>query len=218
MPGQHDQRHGRVTVGVNVRSSLVRSALKVLLSLSEDIALTDNRVPDVRIIDQLHDDPAREQGTCLLILENPQIGSMLVAIKSGIRVIVSGDDAEEFLVTAVQAVANRQAFMSPACALPALDWLAGRLMDYRDGARRNADRLTSREREVLEMLGRGLSNSAISAELGTSTATARSHVSHILSKLGAVSRLEAALIGNELRWSTGNLAESSLQMTHSLCV
>jgi DNA-binding NarL/FixJ family response regulator len=66
------------------------------------------------------------------------------------------------------------------------------------------DRLTPREREVLELIGRGYANKRIAVELGVSEKTVKTHVSHLLAKLGvrdrtqaAVHALRAGLIGRE---------------------
>ena len=58
--------------------------------------------------------------------------------------------------------------------------------------------LTTREDEVLQLLGRGYTNRQIAAELTISVKTASVHVSHILRKLGAPNRLEAAAIAHRL--------------------
>jgi DNA-binding NarL/FixJ family response regulator len=57
--------------------------------------------------------------------------------------------------------------------------------------------LTDRELEVLERLSEGLSNKDIAARLHISTATVRSHVSHILSKLNVTNRTQAAIYARE---------------------
>lgn len=58
--------------------------------------------------------------------------------------------------------------------------------------------LTSREREVLRLLGEGLSNARIARRLGISETTVKTHVSNILGKLGVESRLQAALAARTL--------------------
>ncbi len=57
--------------------------------------------------------------------------------------------------------------------------------------------LTPRERDILAALGRGLSNADIAAELTISEATAKTHVSRVLAKLGCTSRVQAAIIAKE---------------------
>jgi len=57
--------------------------------------------------------------------------------------------------------------------------------------------LTGRERDVLAGLGRGLSNAELAADLGITEATAKTHVSRILAKLGCNSRMQAAILARE---------------------
>ncbi|NUT33137.1 MAG: response regulator transcription factor [Hamadaea sp.] len=61
----------------------------------------------------------------------------------------------------------------------------------------NLDHLTGRERDVLAALGRGLSNADLAAEFGISEATAKTHVSRVLGKLGCTSRVQAAILAKE---------------------
>ena len=59
------------------------------------------------------------------------------------------------------------------------------------------DSLTGRERDVLAALGRGLSNADLAASLTISEATAKTHVSRVLAKLGCTSRVQAAILAKE---------------------
>jgi len=59
------------------------------------------------------------------------------------------------------------------------------------------DSLTAREREVLAALGRGLSNADLAADFAISEATAKTHVSRVLAKLGCTSRVQAAILAKE---------------------
>lgn len=59
------------------------------------------------------------------------------------------------------------------------------------------DSLTGRERDVLAALGRGLSNADLAAALTISEATAKTHVSRVLTKLGCTSRVQAAILAKE---------------------
>jgi DNA-binding NarL/FixJ family response regulator len=59
------------------------------------------------------------------------------------------------------------------------------------------DQLTGRERDVLAALGQGLSNADLADRLGISEATAKTHVSRVLAKLGCASRVQAAILAKE---------------------
>jgi DNA-binding CsgD family transcriptional regulator len=74
-----------------------------------------------------------------------------------------------------------------------------------DGGGHNTERLTPRERDVLQLLGAGRSNQEIACELQLATGTVRLHVKHILAKLGATNRTQAALCAWQL-WRPRELA------------
>jgi len=68
------------------------------------------------------------------------------------------------------------------------------LLVWRGGLPRGIDQLTSRERDVLELIARGRSNKRIALELGISEKTVKNHVGHVLAKLGVTDRTQAAVL------------------------
>jgi DNA-binding NarL/FixJ family response regulator len=86
---------------------------------------------------------------------------------------------------AIRAAARGDAVLEPHAAATLVAAFAGRAPD--------GERLTPREREVLALIGRGYANKRIALELGLSEKTVKTHVSHVLSKLGVTDRTAAAL-------------------------
>ena len=93
------------------------------------------------------------------------------------------DEAPETIVAAVRAVARGEGYFSPPVAIKMAAWARGE----RPG------RLTEREVEVLRLVAEGLSNKEIAYRLTVTERTVQFHVSNILEKLGAASRVEAAV-------------------------
>ena len=116
--------------------------------------------------------------------EDERVHAALEAGASGF--LLKDADADEVAV-AVRAAHRGEVQLDPA--------IARRLTDsLRAGPEDEAtDELTSRELEVLRLLGAGETNKGIAAALGITERTARTHVSHILAKLGLRSRTQAAL-------------------------
>jgi DNA-binding NarL/FixJ family response regulator len=106
------------------------------------------------------------------------------AIRAGaIGYLLKDTEAEE-LARAIKAAAAGQVQLSPQAAM--------RLMQQVSPPQ-NPDELTPREMEVLQLLARGLANKEIARELSIGEKTVKTHVSNILSKLGVLSRTQAAL-------------------------
>jgi DNA-binding NarL/FixJ family response regulator len=113
------------------------------------------------------------------VLEALRAGALGYLLKG-----VSGAD----LVRAVRAVRQGQLYTSPTVPLP-LQGLAETAEPLP-----NLPELTERERAVLELIGRGLTNKEIAAELFLSEKTVKAHITVILQKLGVRNRVEAALL------------------------
>jgi DNA-binding NarL/FixJ family response regulator len=106
--------------------------------------------------------------------------------------MLKGAPAEQ-LVHAVRVVADGEALISPSVTRRLLGEFAGR---HRGAAAPPAplDELTAREREVLDLMAKGRSNPEIAEELVVTPATVKTHVAHVLMKLGVRDRVQAVIL------------------------
>ena len=111
------------------------------------------------------------------------------AIEAGCSGYLTKDHTVDELILAVRAAHNGEALISPA--------MLSRLLDRLGDRTRPGSDLTRRETEVLRLLARGLSNSEICARLVISDATAKTHVAHILQKLGLRDRMQTVIYAYE---------------------
>ena len=202
---------------------LVRAGLRLLLSTVSDIevvgeatngeeakALVESLVPDVVLMD------VRMPGTdglqaAHVILSTPNLSGVRVvmlttfdvdeyvfeALEMGASGFLLKDAEPEEIVRAIRAAAAGDAVLSPT--------VARRLIaDYARRPRRPVadagalDTLTDREREVMTLVARGLSNEELANQLFMSRLTAKTHVSRILTKLGARDRAQLVVLAYEL--------------------
>ena len=112
---------------------------------------------------------------------------LLPAIKAGAAGYLLKNVAPQELARAVRAAHAGEALLDTAVAARLVEAIAT------PPGEAPPERLTPREREVLALLGRGLSNKRIARELGVAEKTVKTHVSHLLAKLGAADRTEAAV-------------------------
>ena len=112
---------------------------------------------------------------------------LLPAIRAGAAGYLLKNVQPQELARAIRAAHAGEALLDPAVAARLVEAIAERGSDER------AHQLTPREREVLELIGRGLSNKRIASELGVAEKTVKTHVSHVLGKLGVSDRTQAAL-------------------------
>jgi NarL family two-component system response regulator LiaR len=113
---------------------------------------------------------------------------LFAALRAGAAGYLLKDVEPTELVRAIRTAHAGQSPLSPAVAARVIDELA------HGGARAGAvDELTPRELEVLRLIARGRSNKVIARELGVAEKTVKTHVSHLLAKLGLADRTQAAL-------------------------
>ncbi|GAA1292659.1 response regulator transcription factor [Saccharothrix xinjiangensis] len=173
-----------------------RSAVDLVLRHRPDVAVLDIRMPQLSGLDAAAEIRRVAEGTATLILttfaEDSYISRALGEGASGF-VLKTGDPHE--LIAGVRAVAAGAAYLSPLVARRVVDHLSG------VGPRlRAADRvavLTEREREVLGLVGAGLSNSEIAVRIHVVEGTVKVYVSSILKRLDLRNRVQAAIAAHE---------------------
>lgn len=170
---------------------------------SEAARLTDLLRPDVALIDvQLPDqdgvDVARmirndhPETRIVMLTGSTDERVMLASLDAGASAYITKDRAVTDVIDAVKLVNAGEAVVSP-------PMLAALLQRVSRGTAAVGSDLTDREREVLQLIRRGSTNKAIAAELYLSVHTIRNHVSTLLAKLGAHSKLQAVSIAERER-------------------
>ncbi|MGH2782926.1 MAG: response regulator [Thermoleophilaceae bacterium] len=113
---------------------------------------------------------------------------LLPALRAGAAGYLLKNAEPQEVARAVRAAHAGEALLDPVVAARLVETLAT------DGAEEPLDRLTPREREVLVLVGRGFPNKRIARELDLSEKTVKTHVGHVLAKLGVSDRTQAAVI------------------------
>jgi two-component system, NarL family, nitrate/nitrite response regulator NarL len=162
----------------------VAEALPRLRELRPDVALLDASVPDVPLVPP----PTAEPEVKFVALGVPETEAV-AWVEAGVSGYVSQGASFEDLELAVRRVARGQLVTSPEVAGYLLDRIRRLSAEASEAATKG--RLTPREREVLDLVGEGLSNKLIARRLSIQEQTVKNHVHSILLKLGVERRAEA---------------------------
>lgn len=120
------------------------------------------------------------------------------ALRAGAAGFLLKNTEARDLIEAVRAVGRGEGLIAPAVTRRLIAEFAGRTVRKSTADPAALDTLTRREREVLSCLGEGLSNAEIAARLDMAEATVKTHVSRLLGKLDLRSRVQAAVLAQEL--------------------
>jgi DNA-binding NarL/FixJ family response regulator len=179
-------------------ASTGREALALVRSEKPDVVLMDIRMPDgdgLWATEQIAADPALA-GTRIVIVTTFELDEYVArAIRAGASGFLVKDTEPVELIRAVHVVAEGEALLSPRVTRRLLEQVASGLRGPADRSRLEV--LTEREREVLALVGTGLTNEEIGARLYLSPLTAKTHVSRIMSKLLARDRVQLVVIAYE---------------------
>jgi two-component system, NarL family, response regulator LiaR len=191
--------------------AVVRQGLRTYLELQDDlevvgeagdgeqaVAAAERLAPDVVLLDlampRLDGVAAlqrlRERAPAARVIVLTSFGAddrLFAALRAGAAGFLLKDTEPPDLVRAIRSAQAGQSPLSPATATRVVEELA------RGDRPRAADLLTPRELEVLGLIARGRSNKRIALELGVAEKTVKTHVGHLLAKLGLTDRTQAAL-------------------------
>lgn len=160
-----------------------------------DVVLMDVRMPGRDGLDACAAVTAASAARVIILTTFDLDEYVVAAIKAGASGFLLKDAPPEDLLHAIRTVHAGDAVIAPTATRRLLTRLVTQLPDATDGA--GLEDLTDREREVLVLMARGLSNQEICAELVVAEPTVKTHVGRILAKLGARDRVQAVVIAYE---------------------
>jgi RNA polymerase sigma factor (sigma-70 family) len=173
-----------------------RVALEEIRKARPHLVLMDIRMPDLDGIAATREVLAAESEVKVVVLttfeEDDYIFEALSAGASGF--LLKRTKPEE-LIAAIHTVAEGDSLLSPSVTRRVIDRMAAQPAAALSGAR--LDELTPREREVLELVGRGLSNREIAEAFVIEESTVKTHVKRILMKLRLRDRVQAVILAYE---------------------
>jgi NarL family two-component system response regulator LiaR len=160
--------------------------------LRPDVILMDLVMPKLDGVGAMRELRRRTPASRVIVLTSfTDDDRLLPAIQAGAAGYLLKHVEPRELARAVRAAHAGEALLDPAVGARLVEEVTARASSgEHDGAR---ERLTDREREVLELIAHGFSNKRIARELGVAEKTVKTHVGHVLAKLGVADRTQAAL-------------------------
>lgn len=169
-----------------------RQAVELAETTQPDVVMLDIAMPNLNGIEAARQIAAKLPKTHIIILSmHSDEGYVLKALKAGARGYLLKDSAESDIINAIRAVNEGKAFFSPEISKMMVDDYM-RQLQHR-GVEDSYELLTTREREVLQLLAEGKSNKEIATLLNLSLYTVETHRGNILEKLNLHSLPELIL-------------------------
>lgn len=174
-------------------------ALDRLLSIAADVVLMDVRMPRTDGVEATRQLLARADAPRVLVLTTFDLDEYaFAALRAGAAAFLLKDARPEDLLRAIRTVHAGDSVVAPSTTRRLLEHFAASLPAGAGATAAGADarlgRLTDREREVLELVGRGLSNTEIAETFVVSEATVKTHVGRLLAKTGSRDRVQLVVL------------------------
>ena len=175
-------------------------AVRAVKRLSPDVVLMDVRMPGVDGIEATREISARYPGVRVLVLTTYDVDEFAFgALQAGAAGFLLKNTRPDELVGAVRAVVTGDAVVSPRVTAKLIEVAVPHLTkDHVPERAHELDALSDRERDVFELVGRGLTNQEIAAALHVTESTVKAHFGRILMKLGVPNRVLAVIRAYEL--------------------
>jgi len=195
-------------IEVVAEASNGKEAVEKAARFDPTVVLMDIRMPELDGLEATRRILAADPDARVLVLTTFDLDEYVYeALRAGASGFVLKDDPPEQLIAAVRTVASGDALLSPAVTKRVIGAFTRM---PRPAPPRELDDLSAREREVFRLVARGLSNAQIGKELFIGETTVKTHVTHILSKLGLHDRVQAVV----LAYQTGVFDADELELRH----
>jgi len=170
-------------------------AMRRFQQLSPDVVVMDVRMPTMDGIEATRRLSALDRPARVLILTTFDLDEYVYeALRAGASGFLLKDRPPEELVAAVRVIASGEALLAPSVTRRLIEEFAKRAPT---GKPTELDELTEREREVLVLMAKGLSNAEIARALFVAETTVKTHVGRVLHKLGLRDRAQAVVLAYE---------------------
>ncbi|MFI9100548.1 response regulator [Streptomyces fildesensis] len=168
-------------------------AVRIVRELRPDVVVMDIRMPGMDGIEATRMITSNASAPRVLMLTTfDDDNNVYAALRAGASGFLVKDMALDDILAATRVVAAGDALIAPSVTRRLIEEFANRPVAAAPPHR--LDGITEREREVLTLVGRGLSNSEIAVELFIGHATAKTHVARLLTKLDARDRVQLVII------------------------
>ncbi len=185
---------GEPDIEVVAEATNGREAVDKAARFDPTVVLMDIRMPELDGLEATRRILAADPAARVLILTTFDLDEYVYdALTAGASGFVLKDDPPEQLIAAIRTVAAGDALLSPGVTKRVIHQFA---RVARPAPPDELEELTAREREVFMLLARGLSNAEIGQELYITDTTVKTHITHVLSKLGLRDRVQAVVLAH----------------------